>query len=54
MYSGFVGVHRLLRDVRSNRSGNVLALTAAAVLPVTALIGGGVDISRAYMAKTEL
>ena len=41
---------RLLRDVR----GNALAIVAAALFPLTAIIGSGVDMSRAYMAKTRL
>ena len=41
---------RLLRD----RAGNTLAIVAAALVPMMAIIGGGVDVSRAYMAKTEL
>ncbi|MDT9599265.1 pilus assembly protein [Sphingosinicella rhizophila] len=41
---------RLARDAR----GNTLAIVGAALLPLTAMIGGGVDMSRAYMAKTRL
>ena len=41
---------RLITD----RAGNTLAIVAAATLPMVALIGGGVDVSRAYMAKTQL
>lgn len=41
---------RLLQD----QAGNTLAIVAAATLPMMAIIGGGVDISRAYMTKTEL
>lgn len=45
---------RFLRALRDDRSGNVLAITAAALVPMMALIGGGVDVSRAYMARTQL
>lgn len=45
---------RFLRSLLQDRSGNTLVITAAALLPMMALIGGGVDISRAYMAKTQL
>ncbi len=41
---------RLLRDVR----GNTLAIVGAALVPLAAMIGSGVDMSRAYMAKTRL
>lgn len=45
---GFLG--RLRRDIR----GNTLAIVGAALVPLTAMIGSGVDMSRAYMAKTRL
>jgi len=41
---------RLARDVR----GNALAIVAAALVPIAGMIGSGVDMSRAYMAKTRL
>jgi len=41
---------RLARDVR----GNTLAIVGAALVPLSAMIGSGVDMSRAYMAKTRL
>jgi Flp pilus assembly protein TadG len=41
---------RLARD----RRGNVLALSAAALVPMMAMIGGAIDLSRLYMAKTRL
>ena len=41
---------RLRRDAR----GNTLAIVGAALVPLTAMIGSGVDMSRAYMAKTRL
>jgi Flp pilus assembly protein TadG len=41
---------RLRRDAR----GNTLAIVGAALVPLTAMIGSGVDLSRAYMAKTRL
>ncbi|MGQ0558771.1 MAG: TadE/TadG family type IV pilus assembly protein [Sphingosinicella sp.] len=41
---------RLARDTK----GNTLAVVAAGLIPLTAMIGSGVDMSRAYMAKTRL
>jgi Flp pilus assembly protein TadG len=41
---------RLFRDHR----GNTLAIVGAAMIPLAAMIGSGVDMSRAYMAKTRL
>lgn len=45
---GFLG--RLLR----NEAGNVLFMTAAFLIPLLGLVGGGVDMSRLYLAKTRL
>ena len=45
--------HAFLRLVRS-QSGNVLPMAAMGVLVSAALVGGGVDMSRAYQAKTRL
>ena len=41
---------RLRRDAR----GNTLAIVGAALVPLSAMIGSGVDMSRAYMAKNRL
>jgi Flp pilus assembly protein TadG len=43
-------LNRLRRDSR----GNTLAILGAALVPLAAMIGSGVDMSRAYMAKTRL
>ena len=43
-----------LARLRGNTSGNTLAIVGAALIPLTAMIGSGVDMSRAYMAKTRL
>jgi Flp pilus assembly protein TadG len=43
-------LHRLARDAR----GNTLAIVGAALVPLAGMIGSGVDMSRAYMAKTRL
>ena len=41
---------RLARD----RSGNVIALVAAAIIPLVALIGSSVDLGRGYLAQSRL
>lgn len=41
---------RLLR----NQAGNTLAIVAAAIIPLAGLIGGGVDMSRAYMVRARM
>ena len=41
---------RLLR----NKAGNALTIMAAGIIPLAALVGGAVDMSRLYLAKTRL
>lgn len=48
------GKRGLLTRLARDRAGNTLAITAAAIVPLIALIGGGVDISRLYLTKTRL
>lgn len=48
------GLQSVLTRLRKDASGNVLAITAAAVLPLVGIIGSGVDMSRAYRAKARL
>ena len=48
--SGGGFMRRLARDTR----GNTLAIIGAALVPLAGMIGSGVDMSRAYMAKTRL
>lgn len=43
-----------LRQLLRNRRGNTLAIVGAAMVPLAAMIGSGVDMSRAYMAKNRL
>ncbi len=41
---------RIVADV----AGNTLAMAAAAMVPLAGLVGGGIDMSRAYMAQSRL
>src|SRR4051812_3937277 len=41
---------RFCRDAR----GNTLLMMAAGIIPIMAAIGGGVDLTRAYMAEARL
>jgi len=47
-------VAALFKALRSDTAGNVYAMAAAALFPIAAIIGGGVDIGRAYMAQARL
>lgn len=47
-------VCRLLARLRHNDRGNVLAIVGAALVPLTIMIGSGIDLSRAYMAKAKM
>ncbi len=44
----------ILSRLLKNEAGNVIAIMAAAVVPVIGLVGGGVDMSRLYLAQTRL
>lgn len=48
------GIKSWLRQLLLDQSGNVILMTAGALVPMVALIGGGLDMSRAYMASTQL
>src|SRR5688572_28786426 len=41
---------RVLRDC----AGNTLMLVAASLLPLMAMVGGGVDMSRGYLSQSRL
>ncbi|MFZ2996749.1 TadE/TadG family type IV pilus assembly protein [Sphingobium sp.] len=43
-----------LTRLAKNQAGNVLGIVAAALVPLAGMIGGGLDISRGYLAKTRL
>jgi len=43
-----------LSALGKDQRGNTLAIAAAAILLFLSAVGGGIDISRAYMAKTNL
>ena len=43
-------IARLLRD----RAGNTLAMIAAALFPLLALVGGGIDMGRSYLSQARL
>ena len=44
----------ILMRLYHNQAGNTLAIVAAAVIPLAGLIGGGVDMSRAYMVRARM
>ncbi|MCP1470733.1 Flp pilus assembly protein TadG [Sphingobium sp. OAS761] len=43
-----------LTRLARNQAGNTMAMVAAAIIPLAALIGGGLDMSRAYMARARM
>lgn len=44
----------LLRRLAHDRSGNTLALLAAGLFPLLAMVGGGIDMGRSYLAQSRL
>ncbi|MGN6495756.1 MAG: TadE/TadG family type IV pilus assembly protein, partial [Tsuneonella sp.] len=43
-----------LRRLARDRAGNTLAMIAAALMPMMALVGGGIDMGRAYLSQSRL
>lgn len=44
----------ILRRLARDRAGNTLPIVAAAVVPIMALLGGGIDMGRSYLTETRL
>lgn len=44
----------LLPRLRRDAGGNVLPIVAAAILPLIGMVGSGIDMGRAYVAKSRL
>ena len=42
----------VLRRLSQDTAGNTLAMIAAALVPLLAIVGGGVDVSRGYLVFT--
>ena len=47
-------VKRLLTRLLRDRAGNTLAMIAAAVIPLLAMAGGGIDMGRSYLSQSRL
>ncbi|MBK6801128.1 Tad domain-containing protein [Novosphingobium sp.] len=43
-----------LRRLAHDRGGNTLALIAAGLVPLLAMVGGGIDMGRSYLSQTRL
>jgi Flp pilus assembly protein TadG len=43
-----------LRSIAWDERGNVLFIVAAAIIPMLAIVGGGIDMGRGYTARTRL
>ena len=48
------GKRSFLKQLRDDAVGNTLAMMAAAMIPLAGMIGGGLDMSRVYMARAKL
>jgi Flp pilus assembly protein TadG len=49
-----IGIAKSLAALGRDRRGNVLPIFAASLIPLLAIVGGGVDASRGYLTKTQL
>lgn len=50
-------LHKILaffRAITSDKTANTIAISAASLVPLMAMVGGGVDASRYYMTETRL
>lgn len=54
IWRGLAQAGRVARALFSDRAGNTLVIVGAALVPLTAMIGSGIDMSRAYMARERL
>ena len=52
--AGIAKIGGFIRRLALDQRGNTLAIVAGALIPLIGIIGGGVDISRAYMVKARL
>ena len=43
-----------MRKLLHDKTANVIAITAAAMIPIMAMVGGGIDASRYYMAASRM
>ncbi|NTZ42873.1 hypothetical protein G7A66_07185 [Altererythrobacter sp. SALINAS58] len=46
--------NRFLPSLARNSSGNALAIFAAALVPMTIMVGSGLDVGVTYMARAKL
>ena len=44
----------IMRPLLRDRSGNTLALVAAAIAPLLAMVGGAIDMGRSYLSESRL
>lgn len=49
-----IGIGKSLAALLRDRRGNTLPIVAASLIPLLAIVGGGVDASRGYLTKTQL
>lgn len=54
MITGLAKPFAFLTKLASSSKGNIVPMTAAAIFLLAGLVGGGVDISRAYMVENRL
>ena len=54
MVSSYFSGRPFARALLLDKSANTLAMTAAAIVPLVAMIGGAVDLSRIYLVQSRL
>lgn len=51
---GLLAAPGLLRKLLRDRRGNTFVIVTAALIPLLALVGGGIDMGRSYVSETRL
>ena len=46
--------HGLFARLTRDAAGNTLAIVAASMAPILAMVGGGIDMGRSYLAESRL
>ena len=46
--------HGLFARLARDAAGNTLAIVAASIAPILAMVGGGIDMGRSYLAESRL
>ena len=52
--TAIIRINDLLKRLLRDRAGNTLALIAAGLVPMLAMVGGGIDMGRSYLSQSRI